>query len=670
MYNHADQTWKDKPRLLSLKHQELLAQRLREYAKLRELENILIIFHGGEPLLFGADNLVQFAEEIKAKLISVGCNVDFGIQTNGVLLKKEHLEMFQEHEISVSLSIDGPQEIHDQFRLNHQGKPSFEKVYKALLLLKQYPRVFTGCLSVINPRYKPDALFSFFDQNGIEDFNILLPDANYINPPPGRAENPDLYLDWLIEAFDTWFDHYPHIKCKLFESILRSFSGHQGHSDALGLGDVSMLNLETDGSYHDLDVLKITEQNSSDLGMHLETDPIESAEKANQIQFHRSLLTFEGLSEACKSCDKVNICGGGSVPHRFSKEGYQNPTVYCREMYALIDHMYARVLKELNDEFDAERIEEFWNCATSSEIINDLREDFARKNFEFLRQFATYKNAEYSAVREKLLHPLFYTWLLACKGKKKGEPFENLDGELLFFEDEDILDQVGCIEGEEFVVQEPNRWYQQTLGVQFKLEHSPEELKEGLSIIHQALDIVKEYNPKLLAEMKQVSRHIQIIRYADPENDTDVSFSDETLPGVLFIGAWKNGNPLSPYQVAESLIHEHLHQKLYLLQKKMELLSEQDLEIYLPWPKKHYPPSGAIHGVYVFVHIIQFLDAIRDKPEISEHANKELALHLEHLNSCIDEIAEKVVFTEVGQLFFDRLMKEYRSFSEKMSVLV
>jgi len=670
MYNHVDQTWKNKPRFLSLKHQELLAQRLQDYARLRKLQNILIIFHGGEPLLFGADKMVEFAEEIKKKLISVGCKVDFGIQTNGVLLKEEHLKLFQKHEISVSLSIDGPQEIHDQFRLNHQGKPSFDKVYKALLLLKQYPKVFTGCLSVINPNYKPDALFSFFDQNGIDNFNILLPDANYLTPPPGRDQNPDLYLDWLIEAFDIWFNHYPHINCKFFESILLSFTGHRGHSDALGLGDVSLLNIETDGSYHDLDVLKITEHNSSDLGIHLENDPIESAERASQIQFHRKLLTFEGLSDVCKSCDKVNICGGGSVPHRFSKEGYQNPTIYCREMYGLIDHMYERVLTELVDEFDAKRIEEFWDFETSSEVIKDLREDFGRKNFEFLKQFTRYKSLEYRDLREKLLHPLFYTWMLTCKGELEGKPFTNFDGEPTLFHEDDILDQVGCIQGEDFIIQEPNRWYQQILGKQFRLEHSPEEFKEGLSTIRRALDIVEEYNPKLLAEMKQVSRHIQIIRCANLEKDTDVSFSDETLPGVLFIGVWKNGKLLSPYQVAESLIHEHLHQKLYLLQKKMEIFSVQDLEIYLPWPKKHYPPSGAVHAVYVFVHIIQFLDALRDKPEISQHAHKELALHLGHLNSCIDEIVEKVVFTEVGQLFFNRLVKEYHSFTGKISASV
>ena len=110
VYNHADQSWKNKPKTLSLKHQELFADRLREYILEKKLEKILVIFHGGEPLLFGADNLVEFAQKIRTK---VPCRVEIGVQTNGVLLKEDHLKKFDAENISVSFSIDGPREMHD-----------------------------------------------------------------------------------------------------------------------------------------------------------------------------------------------------------------------------------------------------------------------------------------------------------------------------------------------------------------------------------------------------------------------------------------------------------------------------------------------------------------------------------------------------------------------------
>lgn len=310
MYKHADQTWKNKPLFLSEHHQELFINRLKEYVSEKKLNRILVIYHGGEPLLFGADKIIRLSEKIRGEIALCNCVVDFGIQTNGTLLTEATLQKFEQQNISVSLSIDGPQEIHDHFRIDHQGKPSFNKVYQALLMLKKFPRVFSGCIAVINPNFEPRKLFEFFAENEVKEFNILLPDANYVALPVGRKENPDLYKDWLIKAFDCWFDQFQEVKCKFFESILMSFLGHQGQSDAFGLGDISMVTIETDGTYHDLDVLKITEEYSSCLGLDLENHSFLDVEKSEKIEAHRHLLTKEGLSDQCLSCPHIDVCGG------------------------------------------------------------------------------------------------------------------------------------------------------------------------------------------------------------------------------------------------------------------------------------------------------------------------------------------------------------------------
>jgi len=132
MYQHADQTWKNKPKCLSEHHQELFAKRLHEYVAEKDLQRVVIIYHGGEPLLFGVENIIRFTELLRATLSTLHCEVSFGIQTNGTLLKEEHLKKFREHNISVSLSIDGPKEMQDQHRLDLKNRPTFDKVYAAL----------------------------------------------------------------------------------------------------------------------------------------------------------------------------------------------------------------------------------------------------------------------------------------------------------------------------------------------------------------------------------------------------------------------------------------------------------------------------------------------------------------------------------------------------------
>jgi uncharacterized protein len=691
MYQHADQSWKNKPRVLSELHQKCLVNRLEEYVKAKGLSHILLVYHGGEPLIFGADRLVNLYNNIRKQLDPLGCRVDAGIQTNGVLLNEKILSAFEKQGISVSLSIDGPKEIHDVHRLDHKGKASFEKVYHAQLLLKKFPKTFTGCISVINPNFNPRLLFDFFSENGITDLNILLPDANYLSPPPGRKENPNLYKDWLINAFDCWFDHFSHIKCKFFESVLMAILGNQGQTDSLGLGDISMLNIETDGSYHDLDVLKITEENSSDLGLNLEKDPIIAAETSEKIAFHRRLLTKEGLSDKCLVCPHVNTCGGGSVPHRFGPNGYANPTVYCQEMYALMNHALARFAEHIQEQkrdtqsadpisFGESQMQAYWSCETARPLITHLQQHLAHKNYEKLRAVLDYasssfpqkqalieqcRDLSFDQLRPALLQPTTYSWLRAIYGHSIGSPALNID-------DEELPADVGhfekLVEGyatEGFNIQPDDPWYGYSLGRNIVLHHEPAKYAEGFSLLTQSLEIVKDYNCTLYEEMVAVSPNILLVADTQAHPDKDLSFSDETLPGAIFIGAWKSGGLLSSYQVAASLIHEHLHQKLYLLQQKFELFMPQTTQIFSPWPAQLRPPSGALHAVYVFTHLGHYWHSLLETHGATEIAEQELDITIRRLDQCIQDIQEKVIFTRTGQLFFDCLLQEYRSLSEK-----
>ena len=107
MYEHADQTWRDQPRFMSSDTVDRLAERLAEYANDRQLHSALILLHGGEPLLAGAERLTALVDLIRSKIPEV--RVDASVQTNGLLLSEDMLGQLANSQISVSLSIDGPQ---------------------------------------------------------------------------------------------------------------------------------------------------------------------------------------------------------------------------------------------------------------------------------------------------------------------------------------------------------------------------------------------------------------------------------------------------------------------------------------------------------------------------------------------------------------------------------
>lgn len=694
MYKHADQSWKDKPRLLSDHHQDLLVKRLEEYVTEKKLKRILILYHGGEPLLFGANRIANLTHNIRKAVEPLGCQADFSMQTNGLLITEKVLEKFEELKIGVSISIDGPKEMHDTYRLDHRERSSFDKVYNALVLLKRFPKIFSGCIAVVNPNCEPRELIKFFDENQITGFSFLLPDAHYLNPPQGKQENPDLYKDWLIKAFDCWFDEFPHLKIRFFEEILLSFLGYKDRSDSFGLGHVSLLNIETDGTYHDLDVLKITEQNYSYLEMGLETNPIRDAERSPKIENHRLLLTKEGLSETCLACPHVDICGGGAVPHRFSKDGYLNPTIYCEEMFALIDHVIIRLAEQLRKErakqgnpllanFAKDEMQEYWNAKTSKKQIDNLQEHVAKKCYSQFQSICAYaiknfpqkvdvikacQQLSFSQLKPVLLKPTVYAWLNAIHGQSVGAPICNIDGKELpadpdYFEA--LLEFIRESAPQDFIIQPVNKWFDYSLGANIQIHHQPTKFQQGLKHLQEALNIVKNCEPDIYNEMLQVSPYIQMVSdNTDPNKD--ISFSDETLPGTIFIGVWKGEGMLSTFMVAASIIHEHLHQKLYLLQQRFELFFSKDALIYSPWPKKFRPPVAALHAVFVFTHVARFWSNVIKLGLAPGIAEGQLRIELERLKQCTDEIQSKVQFTKTGQLFFDCLLGEQKLlYSEK-----
>lgn len=113
---------------------ELLEKFIREYIGSQTMPQVLFTWHGGETLMRPL-SFYKRVMELQQKYAG-GRTIDNCIQTNGTLLTDEWCEFFKKNNWLVGVSIDGPQEFHDEYRKNHQGRPSFTKVMQGIHLLK------------------------------------------------------------------------------------------------------------------------------------------------------------------------------------------------------------------------------------------------------------------------------------------------------------------------------------------------------------------------------------------------------------------------------------------------------------------------------------------------------------------------------------------------------
>lgn len=146
-----------------------------------------------------------------------------------------------------------------------------------------------------------------------------------------------------------------------------------------------------------------------------------------------------------------------------------------------------------------------------------------------------------------------------------------------------------------------------------------EEAARGRLLVGEALVLIDEYDHCLAEEIRMLSPEIQFVRDLSAHPEKIVSFSDDAVPGALFLGLGDRTGSVDVYDIADSLIHEHRHQKLYLLNRRVELVGRDLPLVPSPWREELRPPSGLLHAVWVFVEVRRFWCYIRNLTRPGDH---------------------------------------------------
>ncbi|MFC9124835.1 radical SAM/SPASM protein FxsB, inactivated metallohydrolase extension form [Streptomyces sp. NPDC057067] len=336
VYEHADQSWRTRPKTVSDDVISKTAQRLAEHAKTHALPSVSVILHGGEPLLAGPARLRRVCEEFGSALSGVA-DLDLRIHTNGLQLSPRYLDLFDEFDVKVGISLDGDRAANDRHRRFADGRSSHPLVLKAVELLRQerYRHLNLGLLCTIDIENDPHAVLDALVALDPPLIDFLLPHATWDDPPPRPDGSPTAYAEWLLAVFDRWQEEGGPVPVRLFSSVLSTLSGGPSLTESLGLAPTDLVVVETDGQLEQVDSLKSAYEGAAATGFDVFSHSFDDVAAHPGVQARQ--LGLAGVSETCRRCPVVRSCGGGLYTHRYrSANDFDNPSVYCADLEALV----------------------------------------------------------------------------------------------------------------------------------------------------------------------------------------------------------------------------------------------------------------------------------------------------------------------------------------------
>ena len=323
----------DKPKLMNDLVLQQLLQRIEQHVTRHSLVDFPIVLHGGEPLLWGVENFHRFAEACEGISSRTSCEIPIAVTTNGVLIDDEWLDCFETRNISVAISLDGPAHIHDLHRHTFQGTGTHAAVERAARMLVSRD-IGVMALAVCNPAYPPVHYVEFFASCGISSYDIMIPDATV-------DEKPASIASFYNGLFDLWLARNrsaPTTDIRIISDMIAALLGNNSPTEGVGHKPIELCTIMTDGTVEAHDVLRIAGDGSTQTKFNIFDHAIDDVR--NEPRWKAARDASIDLCEKCRQCKFMNACGGGYLPHRFSKEnGYDNPSVYCDDLYVMFENM-------------------------------------------------------------------------------------------------------------------------------------------------------------------------------------------------------------------------------------------------------------------------------------------------------------------------------------------
>ena len=346
--------------------EELLERFVKDYIEAQTMNEVVFTWHGGEPTLRPL-SFYQMAVELQKKYVR-GRIIHNSLQTNGTLLTDEWCRFLKENNWLVGISIDGPEELHDRYRRDSQGKPSWKRVMEGIRLLQHYG-VEWNAMAVVN-RYNadhPQAFYRFFKSIGcqyiqftpIVERNVQHADGRHLAsindaddaPVTDFSVTPEQWGSFLCGLFDEWVKQdIGRVFVQIFDSMLANWVGVAPGSCiyAKECGHAGVM--EYNGDVYSCDHFVFPQYKLGNINEHT---LIEMLYGEKQRRF--SQLKYNKLPRQCKECRWAFACHGECPKNRFVNDRYGNPGLnYLCEGYRRFFEHIAPTMDEMKKAFTVE----------------------------------------------------------------------------------------------------------------------------------------------------------------------------------------------------------------------------------------------------------------------------------------------------------------------------
>lgn len=335
---------------------------IRQLLESHRVPDVTVAWQGGEPTLMKLE-FFQHAVELVEKYRRPEQTVKHTFQTNGLLLDDDWCRFFKQHDFLVGLSVDGPRELHDTYRLDRRGKGTFDLVMKGWQALRRHEVDF-NILCTVNAanQHHGRAVYRFFrDELGAKwiqfipiveratEQTISIANKGWSEVPgqkrllytqtgnlvTERTVGPEQYGSFLIDVFEEWVRRdVGQVYVQLFDVTLEAFFGRHMlciHAPTCGYGPA----LEHNGDLYSCDHFV---EPKHLLGNIHKTHMLTMVASPEQRKFGQDKR--DSLTRQCQDCKVRNWCNGGCPKDRFvlSKDGEPGQNYLCAGLEKFFMH--------------------------------------------------------------------------------------------------------------------------------------------------------------------------------------------------------------------------------------------------------------------------------------------------------------------------------------------
>jgi uncharacterized protein len=311
---------------------DVLESYIRQYIEQQDTDHVQFAWQGGEPTLLGVDYFRRVVD-LQARFAN-GKHIENALQTNGVLLNDEWGRFFSEYAFLVGISIDGPPELHDTYRVDKGGQPTFERVMRGIEVLWRHSVDFNTLTTVHRANsHSPLEVYRFLRDCGsgflqfipiVERVATQVTQDGLVLVSPSFSDQarvsdwsvqPLQFGNFLCTIFDEWVrNDVGRTFVQLFDVSLEMWCGMEASLCVFRPTCGSALAIEHNGDLYSCDHFVYPENR---LGNIMESPLASLVTSPQQTQFGEAKQS--SLPQYCRDCEVRFACNGECPKHRFLK---------------------------------------------------------------------------------------------------------------------------------------------------------------------------------------------------------------------------------------------------------------------------------------------------------------------------------------------------------------